>query len=158
MRVCDTRDLAAAARAPLARLGVMPALMRTFGIATTPGGHRWALRGIWIGPRRCHDGGGSSEPLAHVGEGVEVLVGGPARSHYDPVVYRSTRAPNVPNAVSAWMATTRHLGGFARSSTRRRSRAGFADQGRRGGGHGTISPDGVSWSCSNRATIFTRTP
>src|SRR3954454_22169888 len=105
MRVCDTRDLAAAARAPLARLGVMPRLMRTFGIATTPGRHRWALRGIWIGPRRCNDGGGSSEPLAHVGEGVEVLVGGTARSHYDPVVYRSTRAPNLANAVSAWMAT-----------------------------------------------------
>ena len=27
-------------------------------------------------------------------------------NHYDPVVYRSTRAPNVPNAVSASMATT----------------------------------------------------
>ena len=50
---------------------------------------------------------GSSEPLAHVGEGVEVLVGDPARFHYDPVAYRSTRAPNLPNAVSASMATTR---------------------------------------------------
>jgi hypothetical protein len=29
-----------------------------------------------------------------------------------------------------------HRGGFARSSTPRRSRAGFADQGRLGGGHG----------------------
>jgi hypothetical protein len=38
--------------------------------------------------------------------GVEVLVGGPARSQYDPVVYRSTRASNLPNAVSASTATT----------------------------------------------------
>jgi hypothetical protein len=59
------------------------------------------------GSRLCRDGGGSSEPLAHVGEGVEVLVGDPARFHYDPVAYRSTRAPNLPNAVSASMATTR---------------------------------------------------
>jgi hypothetical protein len=41
------------------------------------------------------------------GEGVEVLVGGPARSHDDPVACGSTRAPNVANAVSASMATTR---------------------------------------------------
>jgi hypothetical protein len=36
-----------------------------------------------------------------------MLVGDPARSHNDPVARGSTRAPNVPNAVSAWMATTR---------------------------------------------------
>ena len=41
------------------------------------------------------------------GEGVEVLVGDPARSQYDPVACGSTRAPNMPNAVSASMATTR---------------------------------------------------
>jgi hypothetical protein len=69
--------------------------------------HRWATKGTWHGPRRCRDGGGSSEPLAHVGEGVEVLVGDPARSQYDPVACRSTRAPNLPNAVSASTATTR---------------------------------------------------
>jgi hypothetical protein len=58
-------------------------------------------------PRRCHDCGRASEPLAHVGEGVEVLVGGPARSQYDPVPCKSTRAVSLPNAVSASMATTR---------------------------------------------------
>src|SRR5258708_40060829 len=58
-------------------------------------------------PLGGRDGGESSEPLAHVGEGVEVLVGDPARSQHDPVVCGSTRAPNVPNAVSASMATAR---------------------------------------------------
>jgi hypothetical protein len=79
----------------------------TTGTATARWRHPLASKGIWSGPTRCHDGGGSSERLAHVGEGVEVLVGGPARSQYDPVVYRSTRAPNLPNAVSASTATTR---------------------------------------------------
>ena len=41
------------------------------------------------------------------GEGVEVLVGDPAWSQYDPVACGSTRAPNLPNAVSASIATTR---------------------------------------------------
>ena len=40
------------------------------------------------------------------GDSVEVLVGDPARSQYDPVACGSTRAPKVPNAVSASMATT----------------------------------------------------
>src|SRR3954470_469420 len=147
MRVCDTRDLAAAARAPLARLGVMPRLMRTFGIATTPGRHRWALRGIWIGPRRCNDGGGSSEPLAHVGEGVEVLVGGTARSHYDPVVYRSTRAPNLANAVSAWMATPRSSWRICAKLNPTQVASWFCRSGSAGWWWSwTISADGVSWS------------
>jgi hypothetical protein len=84
------------------------------------------------GPRRCHDGGGSSERLAHVGEGVEVLVGGPARSQYDPVVYRSTRAPNLPNAVSASMATTRSSWRTCAKIDPTAGRdGGFADPGRR---------------------------
>ncbi len=29
----------------------------TCGIATAPWRHRWASRGTWSGPRRCHDGG-----------------------------------------------------------------------------------------------------
>jgi hypothetical protein len=36
--------------------------------------------------------------------GLAVLA---ARSRYDPVACGSTRAPSWPNAVSAWMATTR---------------------------------------------------
>ena len=35
-----------------------------------------------------------------------MLFGGPARSQNDPVACGSTRAPKVPNAVSASMATT----------------------------------------------------
>jgi hypothetical protein len=46
---------------------------------------------------------GHLNPLAHVGEGVEVLVG----ARLGPSTTRSTRAPNLPNAVSATMATTR---------------------------------------------------
>ena len=41
------------------------------------------------------------------GEGVEVVVGDPARSQYDPVACGAARVPNLPNAVSASMATTR---------------------------------------------------
>jgi hypothetical protein len=90
------------------------------------------FEGIWSGPRRCHDGGGSSEPLAHVGEGVEVLVGGPARSQYDAVVCRSTRAPNLPNAVSASMATTRSSWRTCANIDPTAGRdGGFADPGRR---------------------------
>jgi hypothetical protein len=52
-------------------------------------------------------GGSGLSLLAHVGEGVEVLVGGPARSRYDPVACRSTRVRQLPKEVSASMATTR---------------------------------------------------
>jgi hypothetical protein len=75
--------------------------------------------------------------LAHVGEGVEVLVGGPARSQYDSVACGSTRAPNVPNAVSAWMATTRSSWrSCAKIDPTQAATVVFADPGRLGGGHG----------------------
>jgi hypothetical protein len=75
--------------------------------------------------------GGSSEPLAHVGEGVEVLVRDPARSQQrpgcawvDPVML-ADRAKLNPRQVATVVLPIRV---------------------------------GVSWSCSNCATIFTRTP
>ena len=51
-----------------------------------------------------------------------------------------------------------HRGGPARRSTPRRPRRWFCRSGSAGWWSRTISPDGVSWSCSNCATIFTRTP
>jgi hypothetical protein len=76
-----------------------------------------------VAPRYRRDDG-----FTMTGEGVEVLVGDPARSQYDPVACGSTRAPNLPNAVSASIATTR-------SSWRTCAKLDPA-QGRRGGGHG----------------------
>jgi hypothetical protein len=95
-----------------------------------------ASRGTWRGPRRCHmTAAGSSEPLAHVGEGVEVLVGGPARSQHDPVARGSTRAPNVANAVSAWMVTTRSSWRTC-AKLNPTQRRWFCRSGSAGGGHG----------------------
>ena len=54
----DTRHLAAAdarAAGPRARRREPPTA--TIGIATAPWRHRLASKGIWRGPRRCHDGG-----------------------------------------------------------------------------------------------------
>lgn len=132
----------------LARAHGYAAYTRTSGSATAQWRHRWASRDTCSGPRRCRDGGGSSEPLAHVGEGVEVFVGGPARSHYDLVVYRSTRRRWPPPG---------HRGGPARRSTSRRPRRWFCRSGSAGWWSRTVKPDGVSWSCCNCATIFTRT-
>src|SRR6476661_10403630 len=56
---------------------------------------------LHVAPRYRRDDG-----FTMTGDSVEVLVGDPARSQYDPVACGSTRAPNLPNPVSASMATT----------------------------------------------------
>jgi hypothetical protein len=91
------------------------------------------------------------------GEGVEVLVGDPARSQYDPVACGSTRAPNLPNAVSASMATTRSSWRTCAKLDPAQAAMVVCRSGSAGWWSWTISPDGVSWSCSNCVTIFTRT-
>jgi hypothetical protein len=91
------------------------------------------------------------------GEGVEVLVGDPARSQYDPVACGSTRAPNLPNAVSASMATTGSTWRTCAKLDPAQAATVVLRSGSAGWWSSTIIPCGVSWSCSNCATIFTRT-
>jgi hypothetical protein len=85
------------------------------------------------GPGRPHPGPGSPRPA---------VPGGSGRSSES--LRRRPRWPRNPRERpwTACMASSAcwHRGGSARWWSR------------------TISPDGVSWSCSNRATIFTRTP
>ena len=50
----------------------------TIGIATAPWRHRWASRGTWSGPRRCHDGGrafGGGDVSVHRCRGFDPSVG-----------------------------------------------------------------------------------
>ncbi len=67
----------------------------------------------------------------------------------------STQAPNLPNAVSASMATTRSRADLREDRPHAGRGSGFADPGRRRLVLMTISPGGVSWSCSSCVTIFT---
>jgi amino acid transporter len=54
-----------------------------------------------------------------------------------------------------WATRAFHRGGPARRSTPRRPRRWFCRPGSPGWWSWTISPDGVSWPCSNCVTIFT---
>ena len=92
---------------------------------------------------------------AHVGEGVEVVISGQVPVRTDRM--GSIRAASLAKEVSASMATTRTSDAVARRSTRRRPRRWFCRSGSAGWWSWSISPDGVSWSCSNCVTIFTHT-